>query len=196
MLTKPAIMVVAVQVGFEEEPLLVQAVAHPEVGLFARGQVLGQEQPVLGPLQVEGAFEGGHGRPGKKGQGPVDFFGDFSPVLELEDGFGRRPRLHPGDHGGEDARAPAQEVLPHQGVGEGAFAGFHRTHHRQPEAVLGQVGPDLAYHLEPVPGLGRGPRKELLPFPGQCLEAVQVADKGRKGVIFWHDDLPEVVGLG
>ncbi len=134
-------LIIAVQVGFEEEPLLVQAVAHPEVGLFARGQILGQESPVLGPLQVEGAGEGGHRPPGKKGQGPVDFFGDFSPVFELEDGFGRRPRLHPGDHGGEDAGATAQKVLTYQGVGEGAFARFHRAHHRQPEAVLGQVGP-------------------------------------------------------
>ncbi len=178
--------IVALQVGLEQQIVLVQAAPGPEVGLPGLGQDLGQEFPVRSLLQIQGLAPVHQPGVGQQPQGPADFPVDFVPTLEPEHRLGFRAGLDPGDHGREDAGAPAQQVLAHQGVDHGALAGFHRAHHRQAAGVLRRMGLDLGQHLLPVLALGRGLGKKPGPLPGQVLKPDDLLHQGLVGLRLRH----------
>ena len=182
--------IVALQVGLEQQVVLVQAAPGPEVGLPGLGQDLGQEFPVRGLLQVQRLGPVHQPGIGQEPQGPADFPVDFVPTLEPEHRPGFRAGLDPGDHGRENPGAPAQQVLAHQGVDHGALAGFHRAHHRQAAGVLRHMGLDLGQHLLPVLALDRGLGKKTGPLPGQILKPDDLLHQGLMGLRLRHVKVP------
>ena len=169
-------LAVAFQVGFQEEIVGIQAALGPDVLLLGLRQDLEQQFPVHRLLQVQRAGALPEAGDREQAQGPVDLPVDFPPFFELEDRLGFLTRLDAGNHGGENARPPFQQILTQKGINGRTFAGFHRAHHRQAAGLFGDVRLDLGEHLEPVLPLGRGLGKEAGPFPGHLLKLGDLLD--------------------